>query len=105
MAKLLWSNYSDECLTYQWDKFDAWADEEVKVITVTEMPDSYPTLAMSKGSTPRPVDREKYDENWETVFGKSKSHRCEKFVLVPGGDGQKRCYHCNELQDPNDVPV
>jgi len=25
---------------------------------------------MSKGSTPRPVDKDKYDESYERIFGK-----------------------------------
>lgn len=30
---------------------------------------------MSKGSTPRPVDKQKFDENYEQVFGKKKEEK------------------------------
>ena len=30
-----------------------------------------------KGDTPRPVDRKKWAENWERIFGKKKDERKE----------------------------
>ena len=30
---------------------------------------------MSKGSTPRPVDKKKYDENYDRIFGKKKKEQ------------------------------
>jgi hypothetical protein len=29
-------------------------------------------VTMSKGSSPRPVDKKKFDENYEKIFGKKK---------------------------------
>ena len=31
-----------------------------------------------KGSTPRPVDKKKFDENWEKIFGKEKNQKKNK---------------------------
>lgn len=29
----------------------------------------------SKGSKPRPVDKKKFDENWDKIFGKKKEEK------------------------------
>ena len=31
---------------------------------------------MSKGSTQRPTDKKKFDEQWEQIFGKKKQSVC-----------------------------
>jgi hypothetical protein len=31
-----------------------------------------------KGSAPRPVDKKKFDENWERIFGKKDSNKDTK---------------------------
>jgi hypothetical protein len=32
-----------------------------------------------KGDSPRPVDREKYEQNWENIFRKKKREICDGF--------------------------
>lgn len=32
-----------------------------------------------KGDSPRPVDREKYEQNWENIFRKQKREICDGF--------------------------
>ena len=42
-----------------------------------------------KGSTPRKVDRKKFDENWDRIFGKKDQ---EEVVAEP----ECYCYNCNK---------
>ena len=36
-----------------------------------------------KGDTPRPVDKRKYDKNYDRIFSKDK--KCQNVKTVPGG--------------------
>jgi len=45
---------------------------------------------MSKGSTPRRVDHEKYSDNFDRIFGKSKDFKVEQQDLTElNGDGNR----------------
>ena len=49
-----------------------------------------------KGDTPRPVEREAFEPNFETVFGEKPKHVCRKFVKM----GNRRCcYFCGEPEE------
>lgn len=52
------------------------------------------TVTNGKGSTPRPVDPEKFGTSFDEVFGTKPKHVCRNFVKMP--DGQRRCYHCGD---------
>ena len=49
-----------------------------------------------KGDTPRPIEQEKFDKNFEQVFGKKPKHVCRKFVLI---NNDWRCYYCGEKEE------
>lgn len=34
-----------------------------------------------KGSSPRPTDKEKYNENWDRIFGSKKEHTDPKYPI------------------------
>ena len=45
---------------------------------------------MSKGSTPRRVDHEKYSDNFDRIFGKSKDFKVKQQDLTElNGDGNR----------------
>ena len=35
-----------------------------------------------KGSSPRPVDKKKFDENWDRIFSKNKNEKSDKRGLT-----------------------
>lgn len=52
-----------------------------------------------KGDKPRPVDKNKYDKNWERIFGKKMKltnycPNCKQIVIV---DRHKICRICHHL--------
>lgn len=47
-----------------------------------------------KGSRPRPVDQQKYNDNYDRIFGKKE---------VPVVESVFICMHCNTLNNPEDV--
>lgn len=49
-----------------------------------------------KGSRPRDVDREKFENNWDRIFGKKQQEIKEIESVFT-------CMHCNTVNDPNDA--
>lgn len=56
-----------------------------------------PAIANGKGDSPRPVDQEAYDRNYEAIFGKTRKHVCRQWTKMP--DGTTACYHCGQVKD------
>lgn len=60
-----------------------------------------------KGSRPRPVDKEKYDANYERIFGKKSQSGCQNEQCFCTGKCKEVesvfiCMHCGVLNEPTD---
>ena len=59
---------------------------------------------MSKGDTPRPVDKEKYDANYERVFGKREVKTWTDAPRVAEGSGADGRSGDELLEEPDERP-
>ena len=51
-----------------------------------------------KGDRYRPIDRMKWDENWEQAFGSKKKRNSKKNIMQPGG-----IYDMTDIPQPEDI--